>query len=205
LKGRRNWGYAGLRRVAPGLGCGLLALVFAQRKAAQVLGAGRKVFLLAAEIINQFQPFRLDAQFQPAFLFRLFRIHGQLRSVVFDGNVRRRGSGVNPGSLSYPERYYKYELTGMYGNAYRQGINNTGAPMDFFSPLANLAAALLIGPNPIWHDLPDVSGLLASSTPPAVEQRAAEPAPPSIDSLLALPSGFRAPGSEALTIQRVRN
>lgn len=64
--------------------------------------------------------------------------------MVFDGNVRRRGSGVNPGYLSYPERYYKYELTVMYGTAYRQGINNTGAPMKSLPTLA-AAAALFLG------------------------------------------------------------
>jgi hypothetical protein len=72
--------------------------------------------------------------------------------------------------------------------------------MDFlFSPLSGLVTAFLLqGSGPI---LPDVSALFASA--PVVEQRAAEPvAAPSIDRLLALPNGFRAPGYEALTISR---
>jgi hypothetical protein len=201
---RRGDRAASLQRNGHGSGGGLLALMLAQSQPAQVLGSRREVLLLAAKIVNQFQPFRLYTQFEPSFLLRLFRAHGQLRSVRLSGKVMRRGSGVNPGYLSYPERYGKYELTGMYGKAYRQGINNTGAPMDFlFSPLAGLVASTILLPGPI---LPSFDDVVALVTPPAVEQPVSAPATkPSIDSLLTLPSGFRAPGYEALTIQRVRN
>lgn len=68
--------------------------------------------------------------------------------------------------------------------------------------LINAIGALVLGPVPIWQDVPDVGALFASSSP-AVEQQAAAPVtPPSIDSLLALPSGFRAPGYEALSSLR---
>lgn len=75
--------------------------------------------------------------------------------------------------------------------------------MDFlFSPLAGLVTSFLLqGSGPI---LPSFDDVVALVTPPAVEQHAAAPAS-SIESLLALPNGFRAPGYEALTIQRVRN
>lgn len=63
--------------------------------------------------------------------------------------------------------------------------------------LFNFATSLILLPGPV---LPDVSGLFAAS-PPAVEQTVSAPGP-SIDRLLSMPSGFRAPGYEALTISR---
>lgn len=68
--------------------------------------------------------------------------------------------------------------------------------------LLNFAATLVFLPGPVLPSLDDVVALV---TPPAVEQ-AATPAPlPSVDSLLALPDGFRAPGYQALSIQRGSN
>lgn len=68
--------------------------------------------------------------------------------------------------------------------------------MDFFSPITALAIDFLLNPGPILPSLDDVTALFTAA--PAVERHA--PAPmPSIESLLALPSGFRAPGYEALT------
>lgn len=67
--------------------------------------------------------------------------------------------------------------------------------------LINFVASMILLPGPI---LPSFDDVVALVTPPAVEQHAAAPAP-SLESLLATPSGFRAPGYEALTIQRVRN
>jgi hypothetical protein len=81
--------------------------------------------------------------------------------------------------------------------------NRDNASMDFlFSPLSGLVTAFLLqGSGPILPTAADVSALFSGGAP---EQPAAAPAS-SIESLLALPNGFRAPGYEALTIQRVRN
>jgi hypothetical protein len=69
--------------------------------------------------------------------------------------------------------------------------------------LLNFAASLILLPGPILPSIDDVVSLVS---PPAVERQVSAPAPlPSVDSLLALPAGFRAPGHEALSIQRVRN
>jgi hypothetical protein len=68
--------------------------------------------------------------------------------------------------------------------------------------LLNFAWSLVLLPGPI---LPSVDDVVALVTPPAVERAAAPAALPSVDSVLALPSGFRAPGYEALSIQRRSN
>jgi len=65
--------------------------------------------------------------------------------------------------------------------------------------LLNLAATLVFLPGPVLPSLDDVVALV---TPPAAERAAAPAALPSVDALLALPSGFRAPGFEALTAIR---
>ena len=68
--------------------------------------------------------------------------------------------------------------------------------------LTNFVWSLVLLPGPV---LPDVSGLFAASTP-AAEHRAAEPVmAPSIDRVLAMPNGFRAPGYEALSFSRKAN
>jgi hypothetical protein len=70
----------------------------------------------------------------------------------------------------------------------------------FFSPVAGLASALILGPGPI---LPDLSDVFAADvgTSLTVEQRFSDPTTmPSIETLLAMPSGFRAAGYDALTI-----
>jgi hypothetical protein len=72
--------------------------------------------------------------------------------------------------------------------------------MDIFSPVVGLATSLILLPGPI---LPDVSGVFAANagTSLTLEQRFSDPATmPSIETLLAMPSGFRAAGYDALTI-----
>ena len=73
--------------------------------------------------------------------------------------------------------------------------------MDFlFSPVAGLASALILGPGPI---LPDLSDVFAADvgTSLTVEQRFSDPTTmPSIETLFAMASGFRAAGYDALTV-----
>ena len=69
-----------------------------------------------------------------------------------------------------------------------------------FSPVAGLASALILGPSPILPDLGDVFAVNAG-TSLTLEQRFSDPATmPSIETLLAMPSGFHAAGYDALTI-----
>jgi hypothetical protein len=51
---------------------------------------------------------------------------------------------VNPAQSAYPESSYISELTYLYGAAYHQGINNTGALMNFKLSTLAAAAALLV-------------------------------------------------------------
>jgi hypothetical protein len=72
--------------------------------------------------------------------------------------------------------------------------------MDIFSPVVGLATSLFLLPGPI---LPDVSGVFAANagTSLTLEQRFSDPATmPSIETLLAMPSGFHTAGYDALTI-----
>lgn len=66
--------------------------------------------------------------------------------------------------------------------------------------LLNFAATLILLPGPILPTAADVSALFAGGAP-AIEQAAPAPAL-STETLLALPSGFRAPGFEALSFSR---
>lgn len=71
--------------------------------------------------------------------------------------------------------------------------------------LLNHIASLILGPTPIWHDLPDVSGLFAANAP-AVEERVSSPVVmPSVEALLATPDGFRLPGHDAVLITRTNS
>ena len=111
---------AALRTFA-GLGC--LAIqphVFAGSQAAQVFRACRYVFFLPAQVVQNFQPVRIDAQFKPAFLLRLLGAHRQLRFVRLPGKVMRFRVIVNPAQSSYPEMLYQSDLTYLYGKAYHK-------------------------------------------------------------------------------------
>lgn len=154
--------------VSAGLGCRLLAFALAERQPSYVLGARRDVLFMAAQIVNHFKPRRINAQFKPTFLLRLFRAHGQLRSVVFDRNVRRRGSGVNRPQSSYPESPDEAYLTGMYGVTYYLSTNNTGAAMKSLLSLAAAAALFLSFAAPArateWTQMRDVGPWTISAT-----------------------------------------
>jgi hypothetical protein len=68
--------------------------------------------------------------------------------------------------------------------------------------LINFVSSLVLLPGPILPTAADVSALFAGGAP-AIEQPAASPPPAvSVDTLLALPSGFRAPGFEGLAAVR---
>jgi hypothetical protein len=72
--------------------------------------------------------------------------------------------------------------------------------MDFFSPLAGALGTLIFLPGPILPDLSDVFAANAG-TSLTLEQRFSDPATmPSFETLLAMPSGFRTAGYDALTI-----
>lgn len=65
--------------------------------------------------------------------------------------------------------------------------------------LLNFAATLILLPGPVLPSADDVAALFAGGAP-AIEQPAASPPlAVSVDTLLRLPSGFRAPGFEAIT------
>jgi hypothetical protein len=203
VKGRRNWSYAGLRRVAPGLGCGLvfplLSLPIAQ--------AARD------EVKQSFTVRRAHAHRGPALVHLLFHRRRQ-QDVLFDADAVL----AHVAQIVRSSEHRQLPLIGYWGflkaycgsdvpniivvqNGGQSPVQNRdNASMDFlFSPLSGLVTAFLLqGSGPI---LPDVSAMFAAS--PVVEQRAAEPvAAPSIDRLLALPSGFRAQGYESLIISR---
>jgi hypothetical protein len=71
-----------------------------------------------------------------------------------------------------------------------------------FSSLAGLVASLILLPGPL---LPDVSGLSAADAGPrlTLEQRFFDPATmPDFETLLTLPTGFRAAGFDAMILSR---
>lgn len=71
--------------------------------------------------------------------------------------------------------------------------------------LLNFVGSLILGPTPIWHDLPDVSGLFAANAP-AVEERVSDPVGViDVETLLATPDGFRLPGHDAVLITRTNS
>jgi hypothetical protein len=68
--------------------------------------------------------------------------------------------------------------------------------------LLNFVWSLVLLPGPILPSADDVAALFAGGAP-AIEQPAASPPlAVSVDTLLRLPSGFRAPGFEALSFSR---